>query len=84
LLQTFKGGFPTDKVTFRKTKSQIITVLDIPESRVGAKWMYDEMILCRVVQHLELLKLSKQHYRKMVPEDLPKKIEEISMNLEMK
>jgi ribosome-associated heat shock protein Hsp15 len=34
-------------------------------------------------QHLELLKLSKQHYRKMVPEDL-QKIEEISMNLEMK
>jgi ribosome-associated heat shock protein Hsp15 len=37
------------KSLLEKTKSQIITVLDIPESRVGAKWMYDEMILCRVV-----------------------------------
>jgi hypothetical protein len=31
--EAFKGGFPYDKVTLEKTKSQIITVLDIPESR---------------------------------------------------
>jgi ribosome-associated heat shock protein Hsp15 len=31
-----KEVFPTDKVTFRKDQiTQIITVLDIPESRVG-------------------------------------------------
>jgi hypothetical protein len=33
-------------------------------------------------QHLELLKLSKEHYRKMVP--LKKKTEETSTNLVMK
>jgi ribosome-associated heat shock protein Hsp15 len=31
-------GIATDKITFRKDQiTQIITVLDIPESRVGAK-----------------------------------------------
>jgi ribosome-associated heat shock protein Hsp15 len=49
--------------------------LDIPESRVGAKLvdMYSRNDTPAEFQHLELLKLSKQHYRKMVPEDLPKK-----------
>jgi len=33
-----KEVFPTDKITFRKDQiTQIITVLDIPENRVGAK-----------------------------------------------
>jgi ribosome-associated heat shock protein Hsp15 len=33
-----KEVFPTDKITFRKDQiTQIITVLDIPDNRVGAK-----------------------------------------------
>ena len=33
-----KEVFPSDRITFRKDKiTQNITVLDIPESRVGAK-----------------------------------------------
>jgi ribosome-associated heat shock protein Hsp15 len=42
-----KEVFPTDKVTFRKDQiTQIITVLDIPESRVGLNWLICiEMIL---------------------------------------
>jgi ribosome-associated heat shock protein Hsp15 len=35
---TVQRGIATDKITFRKDQiTQIITVLDIPESRVGAK-----------------------------------------------
>jgi ribosome-associated heat shock protein Hsp15 len=82
-----KEVFPTDKVTFRKDQiTQIITVLDIPESRVGLNWL-----ICirndtpaESFQHLELLKLSKQHYRKNGTGRPTKKIEEISMSLEMK
>ena len=63
-----KEVFPTDKVTFRKDQiTQIITVLDIPENRVGAKLvdMYRRNDTPpEVYQHLELLKLSKDHYRK--------------------
>lgn len=59
--------FPTDKVTLRK--DQIVyklEVLDIPLNRVGAKLV---AIYCKDVtpqeafEHLELLKLSKEHYR---------------------
>ena len=59
--------FPTDKVTLRK--DQIVyklEVLDIPVNRVGAKLA---AIYCKDVtpqeafEHLELLKLSKEHYR---------------------
>ncbi|SFJ88363.1 RNA-binding S4 domain-containing protein [Myroides guanonis] len=59
--------FPTDKVTLRK--DQIVyklDVLDIPVNRVGAKLV---AIYCKDVtpqeafEHLELLKLSKDHYR---------------------
>lgn len=59
--------FPTDKVTLRK--DQIVyklDVLDIPLNRVGAKLV---PIYCKDVtppeafEHLELLKLSKEHYR---------------------
>ena len=63
-----KEVFPTDKITFRKDQiTQIITVLDIPENRVGAKLvdMYRRNDTpAEVYQHLELLKLSKEHYRK--------------------
>ena len=63
-----KEVFPTDKITFRKDQiTQIITVLDIPENRVGAKLvdMYRKNETpAEAYQHLELLKLYKEHYRK--------------------
>ena len=63
-----KEVFPTDKITFRKDQiTQIITVLDIPDNRVGAKLvdMYRKNETpAEVYEHLELLKLSKEHYRK--------------------
>ena len=63
-----KEVFPTDKITFRKDQiTQIITVLDIPANRVGPKLVDLYRINQTPVeafQHLELLKLSKEHYRK--------------------
>ena len=63
-----KEVFATDKITFRKDQiTQIISVLDIPESRVGAKLvdMYRKNETpAEAFEHLELLKLSKEHYRK--------------------
>jgi len=63
-----KEVFPTDTITFRKDQiTQIITVLDIPESRVGAKLVdiyRKNETPAEVFEHLELLKLSKEHYRK--------------------
>lgn len=63
-----KEVFPTDKITFRKDQiTQIITVLDIPENRVGAKLVdiyRKNETPAEAYQHLELLKLSKEHYRK--------------------
>lgn len=63
-----KEVFPTDKITFRKDQiTHTITVLDIPDNRVGAKlvdiYRKDETP-AEAFAHLELLKLSKQHYRK--------------------
>ena len=63
-----KEVFATDKITFRKEQiTRIITVLDIPDSRVGAKlvdlYRKDETP-AESFEHLELLKLSKEHYRK--------------------
>ena len=63
-----KEVFPGDKVTFRKDQiTQIISVLDVPPSRVGAKlvdiYRKDETP-AESFEHLELLKLSKEHYRK--------------------
>jgi ribosome-associated heat shock protein Hsp15 len=60
--------FPSDKVTFRKDQIiHIITVLDVPPNRVGAKlidiYRKDETP-AESFAHLELLKLSKEHYRK--------------------
>ncbi|MBP9792891.1 MAG: RNA-binding S4 domain-containing protein [Flavobacterium sp.] len=60
--------FPSDKITFRKDQiTYIITVLDIPLNRVGAKlvdiYRKDETP-AESFAHLELLKLSKEHYRK--------------------
>ena len=83
-----KEVFPTDKITFREDQiTQIITVLDIPESRVGAKLVdiyRKNETPSEAYAHLELLKLSKQHYRKTEPEGPPKKTEEILTNLETK
>jgi len=63
-----KEVFPTDKVTFRRDQiTYILTVLDIPQNRVGAKlvdiYRKDETPP-EAFEHLELLKLSKEHYRK--------------------
>lgn len=60
--------FPTDKITFRKDQiNYIITVLDVPQNRVGAKlvdvYRKDETP-SEAFAHLELLKLSKEHYRR--------------------
>ncbi len=63
-----KEVFATDKITFRKDQiTYKITVLDIPLNRVGAKlvdiYRKDETP-AEAFQHLELLKLSKEHYRR--------------------
>jgi ribosome-associated heat shock protein Hsp15 len=60
--------FPMDKITFRKDQiTYQITVLAIPDNRVGAKlvdiYRKDETP-AESFEHLELLKLSKEHYRK--------------------
>ena len=63
-----KEVFATDKITFRKDQiTHIILVLDIPESRVGAKLVdlyRKNETPAEAFEHLELLKLSKEHYRK--------------------
>jgi len=63
-----KEVYPGDKITFRKDQiTHIVSVLDIPQSRVGAKlvdvYRKDETPL-ESFAHLELLKLSKEHYRR--------------------
>jgi ribosome-associated heat shock protein Hsp15 len=60
--------FPTDKVSFRKDQiTYEITVLDIPDNRIGAKLVdiyRKDNTPPETFAHLELLKLSKEHYRK--------------------
>lgn len=63
-----KEVFSGDKITFRKDQiTYIISVLDIPQNRVGAKlvdiYRRDETPE-EAFQHLEMLKLSKTHYRR--------------------
>ena len=58
----------SDKITFRREQIvQSILVVGIPESRVNAKlvdvFRKDETPP-EVYQHLEMLRLSKEHYRK--------------------
>lgn len=60
--------FPMDKISFRKDQiTYSITVLDIPLNRVGPKlvdiYRKDETP-AEVFAHLDMLKLSKEHYRK--------------------
>jgi ribosome-associated heat shock protein Hsp15 len=60
--------YPSDKITFRKDQiNYIIIVLDVPQNRVGAKLvdMYrKDETPAESFAHLELLKLSKEHYRR--------------------
>lgn len=68
LAKPSKEVFPSDDVTFRKEQiTYKIKVLAIPENRVGAKlvdiYRKDETP-AESFAHLELLKLSKEHYRK--------------------
>ena len=63
-----KEVFATDKITFRREQIVMsITVLDIPESRVAAKLVdiyRKDDTLPEEYERLEMLKLSKEHYRK--------------------
>lgn len=59
--------FPGDKITVRRDQiNYILQVLDIPANRVGPKlvdiYRKDETP-AEAFEHLELLKLSKEHYR---------------------
>lgn len=63
-----KEVFSGETVTFRKDQiTYIVKVLDIPANRVGAKlvdlYRKDETP-AEAFAHLEMLKLSKEHYRK--------------------
>lgn len=63
-----KEVFPGDVVTFRKDQiTYTLSVLDIPENRVGAKLVdiyRKDQTPESAFEHLELLKISKMHYRK--------------------
>jgi len=59
--------YPTDKIVLRKDQINYqLTIINIPQSRVGAKlvdiYRKDETPL-EAFAHLEMLKLSKEHYR---------------------
>jgi len=63
-----KEVFPGDTITFRKDQiTRIISVLDIPANRVGPKlvdiYRKDETPP-EALAHLEMIRLSKEHYRK--------------------
>lgn len=59
--------FAGDKITVRRDQiNYILTVLDIPANRVGPKLvdMYrKDETPAEAFEHLELLRLSKEHYR---------------------
>lgn len=63
-----KEVFPGDKITFRKDQiTHIVQVLDLPPNRVGAKLvdMYrKDETPAESFAHLEMIRLSKEHYRK--------------------
>ncbi|SCY67066.1 RNA-binding S4 domain-containing protein [Flavobacterium caeni] len=63
-----KEVFPGDQVTFRKDQiTQSLNVLDLPANRVGAKLVdiyRKDTTPPEAFAHLEMLKLSKEHYRK--------------------
>lgn len=59
--------FAGDKITLRKDQiNYVISVLGIPDNRVGAKLvdMYrKDETPAEAFEHLEMLKLAKEHYR---------------------
>lgn len=59
--------FPTDKITVRRDQIKyMLTVLDIPQNRVGPKLVdiyRKDDTPAEAFEHLELLRLSKDHYR---------------------
>lgn len=63
-----KEVFPGDVVMFRKDQiTYTLSVLDIPENRVGAKLVdiyRKDQTPESAFEHLEMLKISKMHYRK--------------------
>ncbi|ASV28974.1 RNA-binding S4 domain-containing protein [Maribacter cobaltidurans] len=69
--QTAKPGrevFPMDKISVRKNQIDYqLTVLDIPDSRVGAKLVdiyRKDTTPKEAFEHKELLQYSKEYYRK--------------------
>jgi ribosome-associated heat shock protein Hsp15 len=68
LAKPSKEVFPGDTITFRRDQiTRIILVLDIPANRVGPKLvdMYrKDETPAESFAHLEMLKLSKEHYRR--------------------
>ncbi|MGB1268613.1 MAG: RNA-binding S4 domain-containing protein [Flavobacteriaceae bacterium] len=60
--------YPTDKITVRKNQiNYIIQVTDIPDNRVGAKLVdiyRKDLTPQEAFEHLELMKYSKDYYRK--------------------
>ena len=69
--------FPLDKITLRRDQiNYIVKVLDIPPSRVAAKlvdlYRKDETP-AESFEHLEMIKLSKEHYRAKGEEKKKKK-----------
>lgn len=60
--------FPMDKISIRKNQIDYqLSVLDIPESRVGAKLVdlyRKDTTPKEAFEHNELLKFAKDHYRK--------------------
>ncbi|WP_335966623.1 S4 domain-containing protein [Galbibacter sp. PAP.153] len=60
--------FPTDNIKLRKNQINYqITVLDIPESRIGAKLVdiyRKDTTPKEAFEHVDLLKYSKDYYRK--------------------
>ncbi|MEM1340234.1 MAG: RNA-binding S4 domain-containing protein [Bacteroidota bacterium] len=60
--------FPLDEVTLRKNQIEHrLTVLALPENRVGAKLVglfVNDITPKAAFEHAELVKLAKQHYRK--------------------
>ncbi len=63
-----KEVFPGDTVGFRKDQiTHTLEVLDLPPNRVGAKLVdiyRKDTTPPEAFAHLEMLKLSKEHYRK--------------------
>ena len=59
--------YATDKIVLRKDQINYqLTILDIPQSRVGAKLVdvyRNDTTPDEAFAHLEMLKLSKEHYR---------------------